>query len=137
MSKIERKKIVIPTYPIGKAEPLPLFFEKRPYQGASGKLYPIPYTSGISDEKTDKAYDSILLENDYIRVTLLPEIGGKIHSAYDKTSDYDFIYHNKVIKPAMVGLAGCIGVAEDTFTSLTTKFTHCGPSALCTNPIVD
>lgn len=106
MSKIERKKTVIPTYPVGKAEPLPLFFEKRPYQGASGKLYPIPYTSGIFDKKVDKEYDGIILENDYIRVTLLPEIGGKIHSAYDKTSDYDFIYHNKVIKPAMVGLAG-------------------------------
>ena len=45
MSKPEYKKITIPTYPIGKPEPLPLFFEKRPYQGASGKVYPIPYVS--------------------------------------------------------------------------------------------
>lgn len=105
-SKIERKKISIPTYPVKESEVLPLFFEKRPYQGASGKLYPIPYTSGFSDEKVDVAYDAVVLENDYIKVELLPQIGGKIHSAYDKTSDYDFIYHNKVIKPAMVGLAG-------------------------------
>ena len=106
MSRPQRKKINIPTYPVGKAEPLPLFFEKRPYQGASGKVYPIPYISEISDKKEDHAYDGYILENDYIRVELLPELGGKIHSAYDKTSDYDFIYHNKVIKPAMVGLAG-------------------------------
>ncbi len=105
-SKIERKKIKIPTYPIGSAEPLPLFFEKRPYQGASGKLYPIPYVTNFSDERVDVEYDGITLENDYIRVELLPEIGGKINRAYDKTSDYDFIYYNKVIKPAMVGLAG-------------------------------
>ncbi|MBQ8380993.1 MAG: DUF5107 domain-containing protein [Clostridia bacterium] len=105
-SKIERKKITIPTYPIGNAEPLPLFFEKRPYQGASGKLYPIPYVTNFSDEKRDVEYDGIVLENDYIKVDLLPEIGGKINRAYDKTSDYDFIYYNKVIKPAMVGLAG-------------------------------
>lgn len=106
MSKPEYKKIAIPTYPIGKPEPLPLFFEKRPYQGASGKVYPIPYVSEISDKKVDREYDGYILENKYIRVELLPELGGKIHSAYDKTADYDFIYHNKVIKPAMVGLAG-------------------------------
>lgn len=106
MTKPKKSKITIPTYGIGNPEPLPLFFEKRPYQGASGKVYPIPYTSAISDKKEDKDYNGYILENDYIRVELLPELGGKIHSAYDKTSDYDFIYHNKVIKPAMVGLAG-------------------------------
>lgn len=102
----KHQKISIPTYPIGKPEPLPLFFEKRPYQGASGKVYPIPYVSDLSDRKEDRYYDGYILENRYIRVELLPELGGKIHSAYDKTADYDFIYHNKVIKPAMVGLAG-------------------------------
>ncbi len=106
MSKPQRKKITLPTYAIGRAEPLPLFFEKRPYQGASGRVYPIPYVSEISDECRDRDYDGYVLENKYIRVQLLPELGGKIHSAYDKTSDYDFIYNNKVIKPAMVGLAG-------------------------------
>lgn len=105
-SKLERKKVSIPTYPIGSAEPLPLFFEKRPYQGASGRLYPIPYVTNFSDEKVDVEYDTITLENEYISVDLLPEIGGKINRAYDKTTGYDFIYYNKVIKPAMVGLAG-------------------------------
>lgn len=104
--KIRQKKIVIPTYPVGKPEPLPLFFEKRPYQGASGKVYPIPYVPTLSDEKEDVAYEGYVLENEYIRVELLPELGGKIHSALDKTNGYDFIYHNRVIKPAMVGLAG-------------------------------
>lgn len=106
MSKPQRKTITLPTYAIGSAEPLPLFFEKRPYQGASGRVYPIPYVSKISDECRDHDYDGYVLENKYISVKLLPELGGKIHSAYDKTSDYDFIYNNKVIKPAMVGLAG-------------------------------
>lgn len=106
MNKCTKQKVTIPTYAIGKAEPLPMFFEKRPYQGASGKVYPIPYVSAISDTVTDKEYDGIVLENEYIKVLLLPEIGGKINSALDKTTGYDFIYHNKVIKPAMVGLAG-------------------------------
>lgn len=105
-SKLERKKISFPTYEAGKGDPLPMFFEKRPYQGASGKVYPIPYVSKISDEMKQKQYDGVILENEYIHVLVLPELGGKIHSAKDKTTGYDFIYNNKVIKPAMVGLAG-------------------------------
>ena len=106
MSKVIREKKKITTYKTGQAESLPLFFEKRPYQGASGKVYPIPYVPKIEDDKIDKEYEEIILENKYIRVELLPEIGGKINRAFDKFSNYDFIYYNKVIKPAMVGLAG-------------------------------
>lgn len=100
------EEVIIPTYKPGAAEALPMFFEKKPYQGASGHLYPIPFTSKISDEKTDVTYRAAVLENEYIRLEVLPEIGGKIQRALDKTNHYDFIYHNKVIKPAMVGLAG-------------------------------
>lgn len=106
MSEIKKKKITIPTYKVGEPEALPLYFEKRPYQGASGRIYPIPYVSSFSDDKTDCDYDGYVLENEYIRAVLLPELGGKVHCALDKTNGYDFIYNNKVIKPAMVGLAG-------------------------------
>ena len=100
------EKLTIPTYRPGAPENLPMFFEKKPYQGASGRLYPIPFTTKISDEKTDVAYNAAVLENEYIYLEVLPEIGGKIQRALDKTTGYDFVYHNKVIKPAMVGLAG-------------------------------
>lgn len=103
---IKHLKINIPTYEVGASEELPMFFERRNYQGASGKIYPLPFTSTISDEKTNKEYDAYELENKYIKVTLLPEIGGKVHSILDKTNNYDIIYNNKVIKPAMVGLCG-------------------------------
>ena len=46
------------------------------------------------------------MENEYIRVMILPELGGRIQRAYDKTNDYDFVYYNHVIKPALVGLTG-------------------------------
>ena len=103
---IKHLKINIPTYEVGKPEELPMFFERRNYQGASGKVYPLPFTSAISDTKVDKEYDAYVLENKYIKATLLPEIGGKVHSILDKTNNYDIIYNNKVIKPAMVGLCG-------------------------------
>lgn len=100
------EKMVIPTYEPGKPEELPLFFEKRANQGACSKMYPIPYTDKIGDEKKDVVYDVGVLENKYVKIVTLPAIGGKIYSALDKTNNYDFIYRNKVIKPCMIGIAG-------------------------------
>ncbi len=103
---VKKEKRVIPTYVPGKAEELPMFFENRPYQGGSGKVYPIPYSDSVSDTRTDVAYDVYTLENEYVKTDVLPEIGGKILRGYDKVGNYDFIYYNEVIKPALVGLAG-------------------------------
>ncbi len=108
MNNVKAQKVekIIPTYKPAAAHELPMFFENKPYQGASGRLYPIPYCDGISDDITDVKYDVYVLENEYIKTEVLPEIGGKILSGYDKMGDYDFIYKNEVIKPALVGLAG-------------------------------
>lgn len=97
---------MIPTYEAGAPDKNPMFLEKRVYQGSSGKVYPYPTTEKISRQKTDKVYQAVYLENQYIRVMVLPELGGRIQRAYDKTNDYDFVYYNRVIKPALVGLAG-------------------------------
>ncbi|MGB4657775.1 MAG: DUF5107 domain-containing protein, partial [Mobilitalea sp.] len=104
--KIWEEKVMIPTYEVGEPEKNPIFLEKRVYQGSSGKIYPYPTIESISDTKVDKEYNAVYLENEYIRVMLLPELGGRIHRAYDKTNDYDFVYYNHVIKPALVGLTG-------------------------------
>ena len=48
----------------------------------------------------------VYLENEYIKIGILPELGGKIFEAIDKTNGYDFIYHQHVIKPALIGLLG-------------------------------
>ena len=103
---VERKRIVIPTYEIKEYDKNPMFLEKRVYQGSSGRVYPHPICEGVADEKTDKEYDAIFLENDYILVMLLPELGGRVQRLYDKTNGYDAVYYNEVIKPALVGLAG-------------------------------
>ncbi len=103
---IERKPTVIPSYVPGKPNDLPFFLEKKPYQGATGRIYPVPFIDDISNTVQEKAYDLIKLENDYIKVELLPEIGGKIHGATAKDNGYEFIYKNVVIKPAMIGVAG-------------------------------
>jgi len=103
---VRQEKITIPTYEIADYDKNPMFLEKRVYQGSSGRVYPHPVCEGVSDIKTDKEYNAIFLENDYILVMILPEIGGKIQRLYDKTNGYDAVYYNQVIKPALVGLAG-------------------------------
>lgn len=104
--KAWKEKVVIPTYEVGKPEKNPIFLEKRVYQGSSGSVYPHPVIEKISDEKTDKEYVGLFLENDYIKVMILPEIGGRIQMAYDKIKERHFVYYNQVIKPALVGLTG-------------------------------
>lgn len=98
--------VVIPTYPASKPDKNPLFLEKRVYQGSSGKVYPHPVTDKIIDTKIDKEYKAVFLENDFLKIMILPELGGRVQRAYDKMKGYDFIYYNRVIKPALVGLAG-------------------------------
>jgi len=105
-AKVWAEKVMIPTYEVGAAEKNPIFLDKRVYQGSSGKVYPYPTIDRISDEKKDKEYTAVWLENEYIKVMALPELGGRIQRAYDKTNGYDFVYYNHVIKPALVGLTG-------------------------------
>jgi len=100
------EQVVIPTYPVQEADPNPMFLEKRVYQGSTGKVYPNPFTDSVSLQKVDKSYTAIMLENEYIQLMILPEIGGRIHAGLDKTNQYDFFYRQHVIKPALVGLLG-------------------------------
>ncbi|TAH72756.1 MAG: DUF5107 domain-containing protein [Anaerolineaceae bacterium] len=104
--KIWEEEIIIPTYEVGEPDKNPMFLEKRVYQGSTGKIYPYPATEKISRDKKDKAYKAVYLENKYIKIMILPELGGRIQRAYDKTNNYDFVYYNQVIKPALVGLLG-------------------------------
>lgn len=101
-----QEEVLLPTYPALAAEKNPMFLEKRAYQGSTGKVYPLPVTERLSDEKQDVAYKAVFLENEYLKVMILPELGGRIHRAYDKTNHYDFVYYNHVVKPALVGLTG-------------------------------
>lgn len=100
------EKVIIPTYGIGKPEKNPMFLEKRVYQGSSGVVYPHPVIEKILDEKVDQEWNAVFLENQYLKIMILPELGGRVQMAYDKTKQRHFIYYNQVIKPALVGLTG-------------------------------
>ena len=106
MVRAWREIVTIPTYEVGKPEKNPIFLEKRVYQGSSGVVYPYPVIESISDEKVDKDYKAVFIENEYIKVMVLPELGGRVQMAYDKIAKRHFVYYNHVIKPALVGLLG-------------------------------
>lgn len=100
------EKVNIPTYGTGEPDKNPMFFEKRIYQGSSGVVYPNPVIEKISDEKEDREYTAVFIENTFLKIMILPELGGRVQMAYDKIKERHFIYYNQVIKPALVGLCG-------------------------------
>ena len=104
--KAWEETVMLPTYEIGKEEKNPVFIEKRVYQGSSGVVYPYPVVEKICDEKKEKAYRAVFLENEYLKIMILPELGGRVQMAYDKIKQRHFVYYNQVIKPALVGLTG-------------------------------
>ena len=83
-----------------------MFLEKRVYQGSSGKVYPLPFYDRISEQPVAHDWEAVFIENEFLEVMILPALGGRIHRMIDKTNGYDVIYHQPVIKPALVGLAG-------------------------------
>ena len=104
--KVWEEKITIPTYLAGEPEPDPMFFFGRASQGAQGPVYPYPMYDTLTGKKVDKTYTMVYLENEYLRIGVLPEIGGRIFEGVDKTNNYNFIYRQHVIKPALIGLIG-------------------------------
>jgi tetratricopeptide (TPR) repeat protein len=104
--QIRVENLVIPTYLPAAPDKNPMFLEKRVYQGSSGKVYPLPFTDRIAEKPVDRQWKAIWIENEFLRAMVLPELGGRIHVLQDKTNGYDLIYNQRVIKPALVGLAG-------------------------------
>ena len=104
--RVWEEPLVIPTYRLGEADKNPIFYAGRKYQGAQGPVYPYPMLDRLGDKREDKTYQAVYLENKYVQLSVLPELGGRIFSGQDKTNRYDFFYRQHVIKPALVGMAG-------------------------------
>lgn len=104
--EVRETDLVLPTYVAGDPEPNPMFYFGRASQGAEGRVYPYPLYDTLTDRKEDRTYRIVYLENEYVRIGILPEIGGRIFEGVDKSNGYDFFYRQHVIKPALIGLIG-------------------------------
>ncbi|WP_309350382.1 DUF5107 domain-containing protein [Telmatospirillum sp.] len=98
--------LTLPTYEPLPADRNPMFLEKRVFQGSSGRVYPLPFIDRISQQREERDWLAVHIENEFLHVVVLPELGGRIYAMVDKINGYDVIYRNPVIKPALVGLAG-------------------------------
>ncbi|MEM9831324.1 MAG: DUF5107 domain-containing protein [Bacteroidota bacterium] len=104
--KVYEGQEVIPTYQIGTDELSPVFYTGRGVQGAEGRVYPYPLQTKLSDSLVDVTYDMVYLENEYLKVTIAPSLGGKLFSAIDKTNGHELFHTNSVIKPDLIGTLG-------------------------------
>src|ERR1035437_10071132 len=76
--KVWETPMVTPTYLAGDPEPNPMFYFGRQSQGAQAPVYPYPMFDTLTGKKADKTYRIVYLENEYLRIGVLPEIGGRI-----------------------------------------------------------
>ncbi|RCK70184.1 DUF5107 domain-containing protein [Desertihabitans brevis] len=98
--------LTLPTYDPAEPEQLPMYLDRRVYQGSSGRVYPLPFHDRIAEQPTLRRWRAVHLQNAWVHVVVLPELGGRIHAAHDRVSGQDIFWANDVIKPALVGLAG-------------------------------
>jgi hypothetical protein len=84
------------TYPFSDPDPVP----------EAGRIYPYYRFDGYTNQPIQKDWKVVELENDYIKVMILPEIGGKIWTAIEKVTGKPFIYYNHVVKFRDVSMRG-------------------------------
>lgn len=104
--KVWEEPLTLPTYRLDPPEPNPMFYTNESYQGAKKKIYPYPFQDKVTNIREQRTYKALYLENDYIKLSILPELGGRLFSALDKTNNYEIFYHQHVIKPALIGMLG-------------------------------
>lgn len=100
--KVWDEPMVILSWEIGPPEVNPTFawsFTRKP-------VYPYPYKEILTNQKKDKICTACWLENEFVKVLVLPELGGKLYGAKDKTNDYNFFYWQPTVKPALIGMTG-------------------------------
>ena len=102
--RVWEASLVIPTYELNSPNPYPalLDWQRRKWR----PVYPYPFLDSLGSEKKDKTWKAVYLENEYLKVTVLPELGGHVYQIFDKTINRDIIYSNPVMKYAMVALRG-------------------------------
>jgi tetratricopeptide (TPR) repeat protein len=101
--KVWQEDLVLPTYHLGALDPLP----KYPEYSSARPFYPYPALDDFGGGKAvDKAWHAVLLENEYLKVTVLPDVGGKLYSIFDKLTGREVLYRNRVMKYADIGIRG-------------------------------
>jgi tetratricopeptide (TPR) repeat protein len=95
-ARIYEEQCTMLTYPFSQPDPVPTI----------GRIYPYFRFDGYSSEGVEKEWKMVVLENDYIKVWITPEIGGKIWGAVEKSTGGEFLYFNEVVKFRDIAMRG-------------------------------
>ena len=109
-----------PTYPFSDPNPIPLLTQ----------VYPYFRFDGFTNKAVNKQWKVVEIENDYIRILILPEIGGKIWAAIDKKTNQPFLYYNHVVKFRDIAMRG-----PWTSGGLESNFGIIGHTPNCATPV--
>jgi tetratricopeptide (TPR) repeat protein len=104
--KMWEENMILPTYSVEAAVKAPIFLTGGSFQGAKRVVYPYAQNDVISHIKKNQEWKTLNLENEYIKLCITPEIGGKLYYAQDKSNGYNFIYKNNEVKPSNIGMTG-------------------------------
>jgi len=117
---ISEKQIPLQTYPFSDPNPVP----------EQGNIYPYFRYDGFSDKGTMRNWKMIELENDYIKLWVSPEIGGKIWGAIEKATGKEFVYYNHAVKFRDVAMRG-----PWTSGGIELNFGVIGHAPTCSTPV--
>jgi tetratricopeptide (TPR) repeat protein len=97
--RVWMEKVMIPSYELLEDDLNPII---------EGRLDPYPYTmqNNRSETLENIEHEAIILENQYLKLMVLPNLGGRLFSAFDKINNREVFYRNAVIKPRMIGTRG-------------------------------
>ncbi|MFC2125384.1 DUF5107 domain-containing protein [Bacteroidota bacterium] len=98
-ASITEEIIKLKTYPYSDPDPVPILI-------SNTKIFPYHKFEGYSHEARDMSWKVVRLENDYIQVFVLPEVGGKVWGAIEKSTGEEFIYRNEVMKFRNIAMRG-------------------------------
>lgn len=92
------EKIIV-TYPFSDPSPIPILASDK-------RLYPYHKFLGYSDTSEEKKWKVVTMENEFVEIYILPDVGGKVWGAVDKSNNQEFIYRNEVMKFRNIALRG-------------------------------
>ncbi len=127
--KIYQESLPLKTYQVGPADREPPLI--REFTPRNQPIYPYSTQELLTSANSVRHYTAIILENDYLKLTVLPELNGRLYSAFDKIHQKELFYANRVIRPGLFGLRGAwpaVGVEfnfPNSHTVTTMAPVHC------------
>jgi tetratricopeptide (TPR) repeat protein len=99
---VREDTIILPSYAIKGENRNPVFHS----QYGVAHIYPYTMLDDIDNKKRDKTYHTLVMENQYLKVTVIPDLGGRVYSVYDKISKREVFYKNSVVRFAPLAIRG-------------------------------